>query len=147
MQFCPACGRAVGPDLVYCSYCGAGLRNASYSSRQPYQTVGATYKRQGKKPWIAIGLALVLGLFGIWGIGHLYAGKIARGLGLLFVGLIIGGLFWFSVILTVILIGYVGIVLFGLFFVGGWLWQAFDAYNAAQEYNELHATEVRNNLY
>jgi len=147
MQFCPACGRAVASDLVYCSYCGAGLRNVSYSSRQPYQTVGANYKRQGKRPWVAMGLGLVLGFFGLWGIGQLYAGKIVRGIGLFIVGLIIGGLFWFSVILTVIFIGYVGIVLFGLFFVGGWLWQAFDAYSVAHEYNELHATAVRNDSY
>jgi len=139
MEFCPGCGRAVESSLVYCSYCGVSLRTPSYSSRQPYQTVG-TYKRQEKRPWVAVGLALVLGVFGLWGIGHLYAGKFARGIGLLFVGLIIGGLFWFSVILTVILIGYVGIALFGLFFVGGLLWQVFDAYNVAREYNELHET-------
>ena len=148
MVFCPGCGRAVEPSLVYCSYCGTSLRNTSYSSRQPYQTFGTTYKRQGKKPWVAAGLALALGLFGLWGIGHLYAGKFARGIGLLIAGLIVGGLFWFSVILTVILVGYVGIALFGLFFIGGWLWQAFDAYNSALEYNELHATVMqRNNFY
>jgi len=89
MQFCQGCGRAVEPDLPYCSYCGASLRNTSYSSRQPYQTI-ETYKRQGKRPWVAAGLALVLGLFGLWGIGHLYAGKFARGIGLLFTGLVIG---------------------------------------------------------
>jgi len=139
MEFCPSCGRSVEPSLAYCSYCGVSLRTPSYSSRQPYQTVG-TYKRQGKRPWVAAGLALVLGVFGLWGVGHLYAGKFARGIALFFVGLIIGGLFWFSVILTVILVGYVGIVLFGLFFVGGWLWQTFDAYNVAREYNELHET-------
>ena len=76
----------------------------------------------------------------------MYVGKIARGIGLLFAGLVIGGLFWFSVVLTVILVGYVGVALFGLFFVGGWLWQTFDAYNSAREYNELHAVQ-RNNFY
>src|SRR5579862_6316279 len=145
MEFCPACGRAVETGPVYCSYCGASLRNSSYSSRQPYQTVETTY-RQLKKPWIAAGLALSLGFIGLWGIGHLYVGKIARGIGLLFAGLVIGGLFWFSVVLTVILVGYVGVALFGLFFVGGWLWQTFDAYNSAREYNELHAVQ-RNNFY
>jgi hypothetical protein len=42
--------------------------------------------------------------------------------------------------------GYVGIMLFGQFFVGGWLWQAFDSYNATQEYNELHAMQ-RNSFF
>jgi hypothetical protein len=102
-----------------------------------------TQYRAGKNPWFAAALALALGVFGLWGIGHLYAGRVARGIGLLFVGLIVGGLFWLSVVLTVILIGYVGMALFGLFFVGGWLWQAFDAYNVAEEYNELHVPSPR----
>jgi hypothetical protein len=146
MEFCPSCGRMVQPDLAYCQFCGARLaKHSSFSSREPYNTMGpsvATY-RVGKRPWVAVALALVLGIFGLWGIGHFYAGKVARGIGLFFIGLIIGGLFWFSVILTVILIGYVGMILFGIFFVGGWLWQAFDAYNAAEEYNELHASPPR----
>ena len=96
-----------------------------------------------KSPVIAAALGLVLGFFGLWGLGQMYAGKIGKGIALLVVGLIIGGLFWFSVILTVILIGYVGIAIFGIVFVGGWLWQTVDAYGTAQEYNELHAEPAR----
>ena len=73
----------------------------------------------------------------------MYAGRVGKGIGLLVVGLIIGGLFWFSVILTIILIGYIGIAIFGILFLGGWLWQSFDAYNTAQEYNELHGQRVQ----
>jgi len=135
----------VEPNLAYCPYCGIPLtKHSSFSSRQPYDTTGTKYAYHGeKKPWIAAGLGLVLGVFGLWGIGHMYAGRFARGVGLFFVGLVIGGLFWLSVVLTVIFIGYVGMVLFGLFFIGGWLWQAFDAYNVAQEYNELHVPPPR----
>ncbi len=146
MEFCSTCGHIVEPNLAYCQYCGASLRkHSSFSSRQPYETMGTTTGnyRVKKRPWIAASLALSLGLFGLWGVGHFYAGRLARGIGLFFIGLLIGGLFWLSVVLTIILIGYVGMILFGLFFVGGWFWQALDAYNVAQEYNELHVSPTR----
>ena len=130
----------VEPNLAYCQNCGAPLNmHTSYSSRQPYQAIDATNSHySGKKPWVAAVLALSLGFFGIWGIGHFYSGRFVRGIGFFIVGLLIGGLFWLSVVLTIIIIGYIGMILFGLFFIGGWLWQGFDAYNAAQDYNELH---------
>ena len=145
MDFCPSCGRMVEPNQAYCQNCGAPLSmHSSYSSRQPFQTIDSSHSyRTGKNPWLAALLALGLGIFGLWGVGHLYAGRIFRGIGLFIVGVIVGGLFWISVILTIIFIGYVGMILFGIFFVGGWLWQAFDAYNVAEEYNELHVPPPR----
>jgi hypothetical protein len=146
MEFCPYCGRSVQPDIAYCPYCGALItKHSGFSSRQPYETMGSssTIYRWGKSPWIAVALALGLGLFGLWGVGHMYAGRFARGVGLFFIGLFIGGLFWLSVVLTIIYIGYIGMFLFGLLFIGGWLWQAFDAYNSAEEYNELHLPPSR----
>lgn len=135
----------IEPNLAYCPYCGIPLTShSSFSSRHPYDTSSTRYSYHSeKKPWIAAGLALVLGVFGLWGVGQMYAGRFARGVGLFFIGLVIGSLFWLSVVLTVIFIGYVGMVLFGLFFIGGWIWQAFDAYNVAEEYNELHVPPPR----
>jgi hypothetical protein len=149
MEFCPKCGRIVQPDAAYCQNCGALLTttHGGYSSRQPFDTMGTQarpkYYPGGKNPWLAAALALGLGVFGIWGIGHMYAGRFARGVGLFFIGLVMGALFWLSVVLTIILIGYVGMILFGIFFIGGWLWQGFDAYNTAEEYNELYAVPPR----
>ena len=144
MDFCPRCGRSVQPEAAFCPKCGTLLTGrSSFSSRAPYQTFGTdaiNQRRGGKNPWLAAVLSLVLGFFGIWGIGDMYAGKWARGIGLLICGLIIGALFWLSVVFTVIPIGYVGMVLFGIFFLGGWLWQALDAYNSAAEFNELYVT-------
>lgn len=144
MEFCQSCGRLVSPEAAYCPSCGTSLRRITsyYSSRQPY-TPGTTYGVSRKNPWIAAGLSFVLGFFGIWGMGQIYAGRVGRGIGFFLIGLLLGALFWFSVILTVILIGYVGMVLFGILFVGGWLWQTVDAYSSAQEYNELKGQPVR----
>jgi TM2 domain-containing membrane protein YozV len=88
-----------------------------------------------KSEGIAVVLALVLGFFGLWGVGHMYAGRVGKGIMLLVIGLIVGGLFWVSVLLTVILIGFVGIALFGLIMFAGWLWQTYDAYQTVKRYN------------
>ena len=144
MEFCQSCSRLVSPETAYRPACGTSLRRTTsyYSSRQPY-TSSTTLTASRKNPWIAAALGLIVGFFGIWGLGQIYAGRVARGLGFFLIGVILGGLFWLSVILTVILIGYVGMVLFGILFLGGWLWQTFDAYSCTQEYNELHGQAVR----
>jgi zinc-ribbon domain len=150
MEFCPRCGRVVQPDTAYCQNCGTLLTNHnSLSSRQPYDTSSSasTSKYRGKNPWIAAGLALGFGLFGIWGVGHIYDGKIARGVALLVGGIVIGVLFWFTVFFAFLLIGIVGVAIFALFFIGGYLWQALDAYNSARDYNELYAAATRTNSY
>jgi len=90
-----------------------------------------------KSEGMAVVLALILGIFGLWGVGHVYAGKIGKGIGLLVAGLIFGGLFWVSLVLTVILIGFAGLAIFGLILFGGWLWQTYDAYETAKTYNIL----------
>lgn len=147
MEFCPYCGRIVQPEAAYCQNCGALLiSHGGYSSRQPYGTMDfatGARNRNGKNPWIAVCLALIFGFFGLWGVGQMYDGRVRRGIGILLAGLVVGGLFWLSVVLTVILIGYVGMVLFGIFFAGGYLWQAYDAYVLAQEYNELFVAPSR----
>jgi TM2 domain-containing membrane protein YozV len=138
MPYCPACGKEAQPTQAYCMNCGASLGQTGsydYSSRPPYQTVGVAHSQNQKNPVIAAGLALVLGIFGLWGIGHMYAGRVGMGIGLLVTGLIIAGLIGVSVILTAIFIGYFGILLFGLLFLAGWLWQAYDAYRTAERYN------------
>jgi len=90
-----------------------------------------------KSEGLAVVLAIILGFFGLWGVGHMYAGKFGKGVLLLVAGLIFAGLFWVSLLLTIILIGYVGLVLFGLIMFAGWLWQAYDAYNTVKRYNQI----------
>ena len=90
-----------------------------------------------KSEGVAVVLAIILGFCGLWGVGHMYAGKSGKGVLLLVAGLIFAGLFWVSLLLTVILIGYVGLVLFGLIMFAGWLWQAYDAYKTVKRYNQI----------
>ena len=90
-----------------------------------------------KNEAVAVLLALIAGIFGFWGIGHMYAGRFGKGIVLLIGGLMIAALFWTSVLLTLIVIGIFGVFVFGILLFCGWLWQTYDAYLTARQFNEL----------
>ncbi|WP_456469306.1 hypothetical protein [Archaeoglobus sp.] len=91
-----------------------------------------------KNPGTAAVLALVFGFFGLWGIGHVYVGRIARGIGLLLLGLLLG------MLVVISLFGIFSEPALGSLFLGitatasivGWIWQTYDAYNLAKYYNQ-----------
>ena len=133
MEFCPDCGRVVQPGsrlLLVLRREFEKLRATPPDSRTRLWV--PTYKRQGKKPWVAAGLALALGTF--WAVGNraFLRWKVCAGHRAPF--------HWTRYRGTILVQRYThghprrirGDSAFGLFFVGGWLWQAFDAYNAAQ---------------
>jgi len=62
-------------------------------------------------------LAIVLSLI-IPGAGQMYCGKIGRGVGIL-------------IVTIVLLIVFVGVIVY--------IWQIYDAYKCAKEYNRTHA--------
>lgn len=77
------------------------------------------------------------------GIGHIYVGRIGRGLLILFSGLILF-IVWIFIFLLSILAGAGGIIgalVLGIIFIVGyiiiWFWQIFDANNLARKYNEI----------
>jgi TM2 domain-containing membrane protein YozV len=117
--FCPFCGTMVEENWRYCKRCGQYLRGFLEVSETP-----VTLERS-KDPTVALILALVPGLFGIWGIGHIYVGEITKGILLLFGGIILGIimiLFTFFCWIIILILG---------FFI--WIWQAYDAYRIAKE--------------
>jgi TM2 domain-containing membrane protein YozV len=85
------------------------------------------------------GVAAVLSI--VWaGLGQVYVGKIGRGLALMiayFFAVFIG---LFSFITGGLLGGVAGavggIVLVGVLYFSLWIWNVFDAYNLANEYND-----------
>jgi hypothetical protein len=94
------------------------------------------YSIQTKRSGIATIIAFVAGFFGFNGVGHVYIGKTAFGIGLMGIGWIFG----FSTVIGVFgtingnwlawfLIAGVGYLLF-------WIWQAHDANELAKYYNE-----------
>jgi len=91
-----------------------------------------------KSPEITLILGLVVGLLGLWGIGQIFVGRIMRGILFLILGLVFGPALVFFVFLgvsftfgfAVVLGVFIPIIWFIL-----WIYQAYDAYKLAQEYN------------
>ena len=76
-------------------------------------------------------LSIVIGLFGISGIGHIYVGKIGRGVGILIVGLVLT-IIGFATI-------FIGIgVVFLIAYIPLFIWQIIDARNICRHYNDYY---------
>ncbi|WP_019177246.1 hypothetical protein [Methanomassiliicoccus luminyensis] len=81
-------------------------------------------------------LAFILGLFGIMGIGHMYVGKLTRGFIILAAGIIL-----IAVIAVTIVLGVAAPILWAVTLICGialillLIWQTYDAYRLANEYN------------
>ena len=76
-------------------------------------------------------LAIILGLFGLSGIGHLYLGMIGRGVGILIAGIVlwvVGAVTLMFGVGVVLIIGY--LVLF--------IWQILDSRRLCCEYNDYY---------
>jgi TM2 domain-containing membrane protein YozV len=153
-MYCPRCGTQIADGSTFCSSCGANLVQPPppvYASPAPYgaQPYGVAYRQ--KSEGIALLLAIILP-----GAGHLYAGKIVRGIIIMltffavpivtylawilfftpvdftadwpFQSLPNNGLIVFTIIMAVV-----------LFIV--WVYQLIDAYKVTKRFNsELMAT-------
>lgn len=76
-------------------------------------------------------LSLVLGMFGISGVGHMYAGRVGKGIGILVISLIIYAIFISVAANSGI---YVAILPF-LMYIGIFIWQILDARKCCYKYN------------
>jgi len=99
-------------------------------SGEPLQQQGYYRSMESKNPGVAAVLALVLGFFCLWGIGHLYVGKINKGILLLFLGIVMI---------------FLSILFLFPFFIGliVWIWQTYDAHRLAKEFNRAVETTGR----
>jgi len=99
-----------------------GYPPASYQQPYPGYAAPAVMQVAPKSP----GIALLISFF-IPGVGSLYAGKTNTGV-IILVGYII------SWVLTIVIIGFVGVF-------GFWIWGMVDAYQAAQKWNRARGIE------
>lgn len=115
MVFCRNCGGDLPSDnSSFCPVCG-----------KPQNTATAvTMAAQTKNVGSAIALALIAGILGFNGIGHLYIGKIGKGIVILVIGWIILGITFLF-------------IPFGLIYLIFWIWQAYDVNNKAKYYNDF----------
>ncbi|MDR2698797.1 MAG: hypothetical protein LBB30_03885 [Candidatus Methanoplasma sp.] len=122
----------------YCDKCGTRAGQRGYGGSPPQQMISIREK--------STGIAVLLSFF--WaGLGQLYVGKIGRGLAMMvgFFLIVFFGVFsTITGLLSLNIDGAVGsVVLFGVLHVVLWVWNIFDAYNQANEYNDALRTSGR----
>jgi len=135
MAFCENCGHAIRLGTKFCGSCGNPITetetpiqgtNQSHSEPPPKQNVNSGKVLQRPPEWKSMGvtmvLTVVLGIFGLGGIGHLYLGKIIKGIVLLIVGIILAIIGWLTIF------GLIVLLAFALFVI-------YDAYRLCKRYN------------
>ncbi len=107
------------------------IRNVSETMEkiQEKQNEAQNLQRKLKSESTTLLLSIIVGLFGINGIGHIYVGKIGKG-----VWILIGSLILFGIGIATVFIG-VGIVFLVIYFVV-YIWQIIDSRNLCRTYNQ-----------
>ncbi len=140
--FCPVCGTRTPDNDPTQVNDGTGKNqpfpaqpsyNPNYSPNPPAQPghnpnvaprVGPGYKSEST----GILLAVLPGLIGLNGIGHIYAGGVGIGVLILIASLVV-------LIITIIS----GMPHFLFLYLGIWIWQILDARSECRDYNEYFA--------
>lgn len=143
-MYCNHCEKEFPNDFKFCAVCGNPPSDVPQYSQPPpsppprynapppnppnYQNppqYQGLYKNEGT----AILLAAILGFIGLSGIGHMYIGKIGRGIGFLIVVLILDAIGWATVWMLIgIPFLIIGLVIY--------IWHIFDVRNLCREYND-----------
>lgn len=135
-MFCRKCGKENPDDATFCNSCGSNLNSDSYQN--PYTNQQARYdsdpnctynpRYDSRPPYRmemkSTGLGLILS-FLLAGLGHLYAGRINKGLGILVAYVLLWATYFF------IITGLIAFIL--------WIWAMVDVYREINDYNEYLA--------
>jgi uncharacterized membrane protein len=72
------------------------------------------------------------------GVGHIYVGRLKRGLLLLIVCIVLASLTYGSMLLGFVTfgLGWIGAIVFGIILLILWIWQIFNAYRLAKQFNK-----------
>ena len=122
-KFCGSCGNPITETATPIQD-----TNQSHAEPPPKQNVNSGKALQRPPEWKSMGvtmvLTVVLGIFGLGGIGHLYLGKIIKGIVLLIVGIILAIIGWLTIFGLIILLAFA-------------LYVVYDAYRLCKRYNDV----------
>ena len=135
-MYCVKCGSEIPDGSEFCSKCGnpvspSASQNNTYANPQPY-----AYQYQ--RPLKSTGLAAVLS-FLFTGLGQVYVGKIARGIGFIVCGVVIALVMMSMITIFISSYGAVWIiaVIASIVCIAVWIFNVIDAYKLANEYNDV----------
>ncbi len=139
-RFCSQCGQPLAPAANFCRSCGARVGEAQAQPPPPPRApVRAAAPPGPKSMALVVVLAIIPALFGIYGVGHMYVGRVGRGLIILFADWVIA-----VVGVALIVMAFLPefpdslVALAFVFFVGTLalgIWQVFDAIRLAREWD------------
>lgn len=151
-NFCGNCGEKLdaNKDVVECPKCHSALHQHSEHTEAPSHIVE---QLPYKSPGTAALIAFVGGIFALPGIGHIYVGKVGKGIAILILGVVLTVLTFvliFSVLPftmstdedTIVENASIGIwipiisAVFGIAYFVLFVWQIFNARNLAKKFNE-----------
>jgi hypothetical protein len=106
------------------------IKNVNEKMEKIYEerNISQIIQSSGKSENTTLMLSLVLGLIGFQGIGHMYMGKVGKGIGILILALVL-----FGVGIATVYYG-IGVFLLIMYFIM-FIWQIFDARKLCHEYN------------
>lgn len=137
-NFCSKCGSKIQDLTNFCPKCGAQINpqnNPKPSGSEQSIPAQPNTRMQRPPEWKSEGTTLVLtialGIFGFGGIGHIYLGKILRGIVILIVGIILLG-----IAIASMGIGLIILIPFAI-------WVILDARKLCREYNEYYEENGR----
>lgn len=140
-KFCSNCGEKLDENIKVdeCPKCHSALHEHSKNIESPSRIVEQLpYKSPGTTALIAF----LGGIFGFPGIGHIYVGKVKKGILILMGGLVIYIIMVFSSIalnaaelLSSVQIWVIIIVIFLGGYIALFIWQIFDAREFAKKFN------------
>jgi TM2 domain-containing membrane protein YozV len=158
-NFCSNCGEKFDSNLEVkeCPKCHTALHE-HFTHKEPSPSV--IEQLPYKSPGTAALIAFIGGIFALPGIGHIYVGKVGRGIGILIFGLIL-----YAIVIVMITsvgfltsleqpshaseyasagIGAIGMMLlFSIGYLILFIWQIFSARNLAKKFNELVRTRAK----
>ena len=123
-KICLKCGKENTEESKFCIECGASAGDPSNTNTTNYRHNPNQRPIQWKSEGTTLVLTVVLGIFGLGGIGHIYLGNISRGIVILIVGIILS-------VVTLVTLG-IGLVILIPFVI----WVVFDARKQCKHHND-----------
>ena len=129
--FCTNCGKQFLDFVKFCSGCGTPINSPPPNSPPPNSPPPNNNQYQRPMQWKNEGTVLLItvifGIIGCGGVGHIYLGKIGKGIGLLIIGII---LFIISLVLIFMMMPFfIVLVIFAI-------WVVFNARSDCRKYND-----------